>query len=135
MVFRAAQIQDRPKIQAAVCSGLSPAGTVKLTHSEVSAGREVGGLHRAHGLCGHGRAGDFAPGLEALRHLLAVRVGWEAMASGPEMRGDRPIGREKARGVSWRVESPHASLPLAGRLVGILGGIVAIAVLPMFDTG
>jgi hypothetical protein len=36
--------------------------------------------------------------------------------------------------VSWRFESPHAPLTLAGRLVGILGAIVKIAVWPIFGT-
>jgi hypothetical protein len=34
--------------------------------------------------------------------------------------------------VSWGFDLPHAPLSLAGRLVGILGTIVKIAVLPMF---
>jgi len=55
------------------------------------------------------------------------------MASGAEGRDDRALGREKALGVCWGFESPPASLPLAGRLVGSFGASVAIAVLPRFD--
>ena len=51
------------------------------------------------------------------------------------MRRDGAICREKVLRVSWGLKSLHALLSLAGRLVGILGAIVAIPVLPMFDTG
>jgi hypothetical protein len=52
-----------------------------------------------------------------------------------EVLGNKPIGGEKALRMPWRLESPHAPLALAGGLVGILGAIVEIAVLPMFDAG
>jgi hypothetical protein len=52
-----------------------------------------------------------------------------------EVLGDGTIGRKKALGVSWGFEPAHASFPLPGRLVGILGAIVEISVLPVLDSG
>jgi hypothetical protein len=95
----------------------------------------VGGLHLPHALCGHWRAGDVLPGLEASRHVLAVRSGWEAVTPGAAVRCDGAIGGEKALCMAWGLESPHTPLALAGGLVGILSAIVEIAVLPMRDVG
>ena len=61
---------------------------------------EVGGLHLALRLRGHGRARDLLPALESLRHLSAVVVSGEAMASRPEVLGNWTIGREEALGVT-----------------------------------
>jgi hypothetical protein len=38
-------------------------------------------------------------------------------------------------GVSWRFEALHPLFSWARRLVGILGAVVQVAVLPMLDTG
>ena len=37
--------------------------------------------------------------------------------------------------MSWRLKPLHAPLPLAGRLVRVLGAIIEIPMLPVFDTG
>jgi hypothetical protein len=57
------------------------------------------------------------------------------MPSRAEVLGDGPIGGEEALGVSWGFKALHAPLPLAGRLVGVFGAVVEVAVLPMFDPG
>ena len=54
------------------------------------------------------------------------------MPTRAEMLGDGAIGGEEPLGVPWRFEPLHASLPLAGRLVGVLRPIVQIPVLTMF---
>jgi hypothetical protein len=95
----------------------------------------VDGRHCARSLCGPGRAGNLLPGLESLRHLLAVLGGREEVTPRSEVRGDGAIREEKTLGVSRGLESPHAALSLAGRLVRILGAVVQIPVLPMFHTG
>jgi hypothetical protein len=51
------------------------------------------------------------------------------VTSGPEVWGDRPIGREKLWGVPWGFEALYAPLSLAGGLVGMLGGIAEGAVM------
>ncbi len=43
--------------------------------------------------------------------------------------------RRESAAHAWGLESDHTPLALAGGLVGILGTIVEIAVLPMLDTG
>jgi hypothetical protein len=73
--------------------------------------------------------------VEALPHFLVVRRGRKPVAPWAEMLGNRPIRGEKALGVSRGLESPHAPLALARRLVGILGAIIQIAMLSMFHTG
>jgi hypothetical protein len=45
---------------------------------------------------------------------------------------DGTIGREKALGLARGFEPLHASLPLAGRLVGVLRPVIEIAMLAMF---
>jgi hypothetical protein len=57
------------------------------------------------------------------------------MPARSKMLGNRTIGSEEALGVARGLEPLHAPLPLAGGLMGILGAIVEIAVLPMLDAG
>jgi hypothetical protein len=78
-------------------------GIVKLTHPRRLPGIEGGGRHFTHCSCGDGCSGDLPPGLESLSHLLAVRAGWEVVASGAEVRRDRAIGGEKTLGVPGRL--------------------------------
>lgn len=56
------------------------------------------------------------------------------MPTRAEMLGDGIIGREEALGLAGGLEPLHASLPLAGRLVGVLRPIVKIPVLAMFHS-
>ena len=56
------------------------------------------------------------------------------MPARAEMLRDSVIGREKALGVSWRFELLHASLPLPGGLMQVLGVVVQIPMLAMFYT-
>jgi hypothetical protein len=53
---------------------------------------------------------------------------WAAVLS------DGAIGGKEPLRVSWRFESLHTPLPLAGGLVGILRTVVEIAMLPMLHT-
>ena len=54
------------------------------------------------------------------------------MAARAEVRHDGTIGREKTLGMAWRFEPLHPLLPLASRLVGVLGAIIEIPMLAMF---
>ena len=45
---------------------------------------------------------------------------------------DGPVGGEEALGVPGGLEALHAPLPLARRLMRVLGAVVQIPVLPMF---
>jgi hypothetical protein len=62
-----------------------------------------------------------------VRHLLAVLGGSEQVTPRSEVRGKGAIRGEKPLGVSRGLASPHAALPLPGRLVGILGEMVEIS--------
>ena len=55
------------------------------------------------------------------------------MPSWTEVLGDETIDCEEALGVPWRFEPLHAPFALACRLVRVLGAIIQIAVLPVFD--
>lgn len=57
------------------------------------------------------------------------------MASWAEVLGDGAIRREEALGVPWRLEALHPPFSLARQLVGVLGAVVQVAMLPMLDTG
>ena len=57
------------------------------------------------------------------------------MPARTEMLGNGAIGGEKGLGMPWGFQALHAPLALAGRLMGILGVIVEIRVLPMFYSG
>jgi hypothetical protein len=57
------------------------------------------------------------------------------MTSRAEVLCDRTIGGEEPLGVSWGLEPLHPSLSLASRLVGVLGAVIEIAMLPMFVEG
>jgi hypothetical protein len=74
-------------------------GIVQVTHLRRLPDIEGGGQPLTRHLCGHGRAGDLQPGPESLHHLLAAHAGWEAVASGADVRRDGAIGREEALGV------------------------------------
>ena len=70
--------------------------------------------------------------MESFFHLLTVLGGGEQVASRAKMLRDRSIRSKEALGVTRRLEALHPALPLTRRLVGVLGAIVHIAVLPMF---
>ena len=61
--------------------------------------------------------------------------GREQVTSRAEVRCDGAIGREKALGMSWGLESPHAVFSLASRLVRIFCAVIQIPVLTMFHAG
>jgi hypothetical protein len=73
--------------------------------------------------------------MESLLHLLTVLGGGKLVASRAEVLRNRPIRGQEALGVTRRLETLHPPFSLAGRLVGILGTIVQIPVLPMCHTG
>jgi hypothetical protein len=50
-----------------------------------------------------------------------------------EMLGDGTVSREKTLSVARRFEPLHASLPLACRLMRVLGAIIEIPMLAVFD--
>ena len=54
------------------------------------------------------------------------------MTAWAEVLQDGTVGREEPLGMTWGLEPLHASLPLAGRLVGVLRTIIEIPVLAMF---
>jgi hypothetical protein len=56
------------------------------------------------------------------------------MPSGAGVLGDGPVDGEEPLRVSWGLEPLHPPLSLARRLVGVLGAIVQIAMLPMLHT-
>jgi hypothetical protein len=56
------------------------------------------------------------------------------MPSRAEVLRDGTIGGEEALGMPRGFDPLHAPFPLARRLVRVLGAIVQIAMLPMFDT-
>jgi hypothetical protein len=73
-------------------------------------------------------------GLKALRHLLAVHAGREAVAPRAHASGDRTTGGEHAWRVSRRCEPWHAPLAPAGRLGAVCGPVRHSAVPAVFDT-
>jgi hypothetical protein len=83
-------------------------------------------------LCGGGKARDFLLGVESFPQLLTVFGGAEEVTSRAEVLHDGTIRREEAVGVTGGFEPLHAPFALARRLMGVLGAIIEIAVLPMF---
>jgi hypothetical protein len=69
-----------------------------------------------------------------LLHLLPVYARREAVASGTEMLGNRPICREKSLGMPWGLEALHPSLPLARGLMGVLGTVIEVPMLAMLHS-
>ena len=57
------------------------------------------------------------------------------MPSGSEMRGDDSVHLEESLGVPPGLEPPHPSLPLTRWLMGVLGAVVQVSILPMSHTG
>jgi len=106
-------------------------GVVNLFALTLSLDREVGRLPRTRPIGNHDRARDFLPDLESLGHLLAILEGGEPVASRAEVLGDGTIGGEESLGVTRCLKPLHAPLPLACRLVRILGAVVEIAMLAM----
>jgi hypothetical protein len=56
------------------------------------------------------------------------------MPAQPEVLGDGTISGKEPLGVTRGLEPLHASLSLAGGLVGVLGAVIEIPVLAMFDS-
>jgi hypothetical protein len=98
-----------------------------------SPGKKVGEGSCARPFYGHGRVCNLPPGLESWRHLLTGRGSGVEGAPQAEMRRDRAIGGEEALGMPWRFEAWHAPLPLTHVLVRLLGTVIPLAVLTMFD--
>jgi hypothetical protein len=63
---------------------------------------------------------------------LTVLEGREEVTSRAEVLGDGAIRGKKPLAVSWGLESLHALLRLASRLVGIFRTSVEVSVLPVF---
>src|SRR5262249_23942434 len=82
-------------------------------------------------LCG-GSPRDLVPHLKLLSHALAIRVGREPVTSRSEVLGNGTIGVEEPLGLSGRLAPLHPSFALTRRLMGMLGAMIEIAVLPMF---
>jgi hypothetical protein len=95
----------------------------------------VGEGHFIRPLRGYRCPRDLPPGLKSLRHLLAIHSGREEVAPRAEVRHDRAVSGEKTLCVAWGFEVSHAPLTLASGLVRILGTIIQVPMLPMFDTG
>jgi hypothetical protein len=74
------------------------------------------------------------PDLESLPHFPAIYWGRELVAPRSEVLGNKTISSEKALGVSRGFKALQAPLALAGRLVGVFGAVVEVAVLAMFYT-
>jgi hypothetical protein len=70
-----------------------------------------------------------------LPHHLAVDWGGQPVTSRSEVLGNWAIRGEKALRMAWGLESSHTPFSLAGRLMGILGAVMQIPMLPMFHTG
>ena len=56
------------------------------------------------------------------------------MAARTEVLGDGTRGRKEALSVARGLEPLHPLLPLAGRLVGVLGAVIEIPLLAMLDS-
>jgi hypothetical protein len=107
------------------------AGVVNLLPVDMIHEHEGARLPGSSLLGGGGKARDFLPGVESVPHLLTVFGGGEEVTSRAEVLRDRPIRGQEALGVTRRLEPLHPPFSLARRLVGVLGAIVQIAMLPM----
>jgi len=82
---------------------------------------------------GSGHAGDLAPGGEGICSLSAIDDSGQAVAAWAAVAGERAVSREETVRKARALEPLHAPLPLAGRLVGMLGPVVRSLVLPVLD--
>ena len=67
-----------------------------------------------------------------MSHFVPVLRSGQPMSAWTKMSGDKAIGREEALGVAGRLKALQVSLALPGGLVGVLGAIIEIPMLPMF---
>ena len=82
--------------------------------------------------CGS-QSGDLVPDGESSGHFGAIVLSGEAMAAGPEMRGDHAEHRQEPLGCAGGAEAFHGAFALPGRLVGVLRPVVEVPRLPVLD--
>jgi len=86
-------------------------------------------------LCSQSHGRDLLPDVESILHFLTVSRRGEAVTTQAEVLHDGTIGREESLGVAGGLKPLHASLSLAGGLVGVFCSIIEIPVLAMFYPG
>src|SRR5262249_24719105 len=86
-------------------------------------------------LCGQCRARECLPDLKSFAHFLTVLGSGQPMPARTEVLCDGTLGREETQGVARGLEPLHTPLPLAGRLVRVLGASMQIRVSAMFHPG
>ena len=97
-----------------------PAGLVNLLRCYRNNALGGSGAVEVRGSGGFRRPGDVVPGGESSGHFGAIDIGGEAMAAGPEMRGDHAEHRQEPLGCAGGAEAFHGAFALPGRLVRVL---------------
>ena len=77
--------------------------------------------------------GDFTPHLESATHFGAVIGGGHTVPGRAEVRGDATERGQESLGRADSAEPFHRPFALPGRLVGVLGPIIQVCRLPVFD--
>jgi hypothetical protein len=86
------------------------------------------------GSCEGSRPADLVPNPESFATDLLVVSGGEQVASGAEVRSDDAVHLGKTLSVPSGFKPAHSPLPLARRLMGILGPVVQVPMLSMSNT-
>ena len=84
-------------------------------------------------LCCDWGSSDFSPALESLDHRFTVVASPEAVTTGAEVGGNRPIGGKEALCVARGLEPSHDPFPLPRGLVGVFRTVVQVSVLSVLD--
>jgi hypothetical protein len=85
-------------------------------------------------LCSQSHGRDYLPEVESILHFLIVGRRGESVTMWAEVLQDGTRGRKESLGLAGGLKPLHASLSLAGGLVGVLCSIIEIPVLEMFHS-
>jgi hypothetical protein len=81
------------------------------------------------------RPGNLVPDSKSFASESAVIGGREQVPSGSEVRADDSVYLDETLGVPGGLEPPHALFPLPRWLMGVLGPVVQVPVLPVSNAG
>ena len=126
---------DGPSADHLVAQAQRSGGRCQLGWGSAGSGRAGAGWAgcRWYGSGCGSQSGDLVPDGESSGHFGAIVVSGEAIAAGPEMRGDHAEHRQEPLGCAGGAEAFHGAFALPGRLVRVLRPVVQVPRLPVLD--
>ena len=85
--------------------------------------------------CGLIKSADYAPRLELLHHFVPIMARPHQVPPTAKMIRHLPMRGQKSLCMLHRLEPPHSTFPLPGRLMGVFGAVIQSSASAVFDLG